>query len=108
MSRSATSNKLVEIQVEVNKVHQLSHTANFNAKELSDFLITRRGTTFPIFLKTFEKSSISHADSATLAFSKDKRITVPLQIVGPNIKSNGADFEVSKLHVFFIWRYLSA
>lgn len=84
----------VGVQVDVTQVQQLNNTADFDGKELSDFLITRRGTTFPISLKTSGKASLSHVDSATLVYAKDKSKTVPLQIVSPNIKPEGANLEV--------------
>ena len=86
----------ITAQVDVKEVQKINHTEKFDAETLRDLLIIRRGTTFPISLKTSGDISIGHIDTAKLVNSKFRSLSVPLEIVSPNIKSDGADFKVSE------------
>ena len=94
---------LVGVQVDVNHVHKISHTDKFDGDELRDVVITRRGTTFPIWLKSFRTAIVSDVNSATLIYEKDRSKRVTLEIVQPVLQSGGtATVDVSELFIQFV------
>ena len=93
------SSFMIKAAVDKDLLQKLSHTADFDTDELRDVVVTRRGTTFPIQLRTSKKARLDKVAAATLVYVFDDGKEVELELVSLGVRVYGADLQVCKYHI---------
>ena len=84
----------IQAVIDVDLLQKLSHCEDFDSDELNDIVITRRGTTFPIQLRTLKTKPLGWVDSAALVYAYDESKEVVLELVSLDVRVYGADLQV--------------
>lgn len=87
----------VSMEVDIDLIERLSHTQGF---DIAEVVVTRRGTTFPVTLKTRSRLTI---DSATLIYDEKKSVT--LAVEKQTSRVYGTVVEVSYIIIMLLSRY---
>ena len=86
---------VVKAKVDADLVQTQGNCADFDAEELHDVLVTRRGMTFPIQLRTSKGARLGSVDSTTLVYAYNEDKKVVLELVSFDIRGYGADLQVT-------------
>lgn len=95
-SCSVSTGPPVRTQLDVDEIQRLSHTADFNAVELKDYVITRRGCSIRVQLRQKKNVEIEGVDCAILEYVYDGTKIVTLELEESDIREYGASLQVGK------------
>ena len=93
-SGGALSRNLIHAQIDLDEVQKLCHTADFDADELKDIVLIRRGCSINVQLRQNRRAKIDWADSATLECVRDQSKKIELDLNDLDVRVYGASLQV--------------